>query len=162
MTEKNTPCLEELSLYFGKEIIKEDGTLDRRRLANIAFSTPEKHNALNSITHRHILLLLEEKLLTAEKRGYFAAVIDAPLLFESGLDKRCDVIVAVTAPYDVRIQRITARDKITAEEAELRFKRQIDEKELKERSHYVIYNDDDEAQLERKVLEVVSKIGEKP
>ncbi len=162
VTQPPSPCLDELRQYFGNEIICENGSLDRRGLAKIAFSTPENHAALNRITHRHILILLEERIKRAEEDGYTALVIDAPLLFESGLDIRCDIVVALISPLEVRLERIMARDTITRDEALARITRQISEEELVSRSDYVICNDEDTAKLKNKVFELVQKIGEKP
>ncbi len=160
VTEKGTPCLEELKSFFGDGIIRDDGSLDRRALADLAFSDNKLYEKLNEITHRHILSELEKRINEASVAGFGALVIDAPLLFESGLDKRCDKVIVLCADRGVRLERIMKRDGLTEAEALARISRQTDEKELARRSDFVIYNNKDKAQLEEQIGEVVRKIGE--
>ena len=110
IVEPNSPCLKELATTFSDEILNEDGTLNRAKLAEIAFSTPENSAKLNAITHPAILALTNQQLEQASDEGHPVAVVDAPLLFEAEFDKICHHIVAVTAPVEDRLARIMARD----------------------------------------------------
>ena len=87
-----------------------------------------------------------------------SAVIDAPLLFEAGLDKVCDVTVGVTAPIDARIARLCSRDGIGADVAKNRFANQKNEEFLKSHCTYIISNDGGSEALSQKVLAVTQKI----
>ncbi len=62
VTEKGSPVLQELAAVFGKDILKEDGTLDRALLAERAFATPEETKLLNGVTHPEILRLINKKI----------------------------------------------------------------------------------------------------
>ena len=88
-------------------------------------------------------------------------LIDAPLLYESGFDRECDLTVAVTAPKDVRLERIVRRDGISREEAEERVAAQIPDQELEGRADYVIRNGGDLPDVFLQVKSILSKIDER-
>ncbi len=142
ITAENSPCLSELAEYFGKDIIDRNGALNRKRLAELVFSSGdgEKLNALNKITHKHILKRTRELLTSFSSLGYEFAVVDAPLLYESGFDSECDIIVSVIADKPRRIERIVARDSISREAAEKRISLQTDDAFLIANSDFVIPN----------------------
>lgn len=94
-----------------------NGTLDRKALAGIVFSAPEALNALNRITHPAVCREVTRRLLETDAA---CAGIDAIALFESGLNLLCDVTVAVTAPEERRIRRLTERDGLSEEAARAR------------------------------------------
>ncbi len=110
VVEPGSVCLQEIVDNFSDEILNSDGTLNRRELARRAFSTPENTRLLNSITHPHIIKLTKSILMQMEQAGESIAVIDAPLLFESGMNLICDRTIAVIASYDKRLKRILQRD----------------------------------------------------
>ncbi len=89
------------------------GILDRKKLGSIVFQDPQALLDLNVITHSAVKAVVLSKLSPAPK----LAAIDAIGLFESGLDKLCDITVAVTAPKQARIARLMAREGITKEYA---------------------------------------------
>ena len=72
--------------------------------------------------------------------GYSGIIIDAIALFESGEDKLCDFTVAVTAPEDIRLERIMARDKISREKALERINAQKDESFFTKQADFIIWN----------------------
>ena len=120
IVEPGTECLQQLVDAFSSVIIRPDGSLDRAKLAEIAFSDADNAAKLNAITHPAILALTQQALEEAVDNGYEVAVVDAPLLFEAGFDAICDEIVAVIAPYDQRMHRIMTRDSITEDMAKRR------------------------------------------
>jgi len=146
-TKKGSECLRELTENFSGAILTAYGELDRKKLAEIAFSSRENLDLLNKITHKHILNECRRIILDMQTAGRKAVVVDAPLLFESGFDKSCDVIISVTADLDKRIERITARDNITREQAETRINSQKSDEFFIENSNYVIYNNSDYADI---------------
>lgn len=135
-----TPCFKELTERFGKGIIAPDGELNRRALADIVFrrGAEDKLASLNRITHKYVIEYCEQWLAERKRLGDFAAIIDAPQLFESGLDKRCDLIVSVIADRECRIGRITERDGISRERAEKRIDSQFDDDFFISHSDYVV------------------------
>ena len=120
ITEPGSPCLVALTEAFTPAILNEDGTLNRPELAKRAFAAAETAQVLNSITHPAIVKLAQQEIERAAEQGYAIAVVDAPLLYEAKADALCDAIVAVTAPPDVRKQRIMARDGLTEQQASQR------------------------------------------
>lgn len=104
--KKGAPALTALTEVFGEEILLENGELDRRKLAETAFSSKEKTELLNKTVLPYIVETVKKEI-----KGDFV-LLDAPTLFESGADKMCDAIVAVVAPESIRKKRIIERDKI--------------------------------------------------
>ena len=143
VTKKGSECLRELAENFSGEILTAYGELDRKKLADIAFKSKEKLKILNSITHKHILAECQRWIIDRMNARREAVIIDAPLLFESGFDKNCDIIISVLADIEKRVERIIKRDKITHEQAMLRIKNQKDDKFFMEHSDYIIYNNGD-------------------
>lgn len=127
VTAPGSPCLAALAEEFSSAILDKNGELNRKELAARAFSSPEATKALNSITHPAIVALIKQALEDAADAGHAVAVVDAPLLYEAGVDAICDHIVAVTAPANDRRARIRARDGLTEEQAALRMATQPDE-----------------------------------
>ena len=160
LTSKKTPCLDELCRAFGEGILGVDGALDRAALSKIVFAggSGEKRAKLNSIAHRHVLDAVREIIKDADGK-YPAVLVDAPLLFESGFDTECDLVVAVVADRERRIQRIVSRDNITLEMAGRRIDAQIADSELIARADFVIRNDSDVESLKCAVAETIKKIN---
>ena len=140
IVEKGKPCLVELCDGFGNEILNQDGTLNRKRLAEIAFSDKEKHKSLNRITHFYVVEEVKKWLADVKKAGAKIAVIDAPLLFESGADALCDITVGVIAPYTTRMKRVIKRDGIDKKSAKLRLDSQPKDEFFTEKCTYIIAN----------------------
>lgn len=162
LTDKSSPCLDELTFAFGKEIINEKGGLDRTSLAEIVFNSPNKdelRKTLNRIAHRHVLDSVRELLPRLKAEGFAAALVDAPLLFESGFDKECDLILAVVAPREVRVKRICERDGISPDAAKRRIASQLSDKFLLSHSDYCLTNDSDIASLRSQCEGIVKKIN---
>lgn len=133
-------CLSALAEAFGSDILLPDGTLNRRELARRAFATHEKELLLNAITHPRILKYMNTQIRTALELDVPAVVVDAPLLFESGMDSVCQVTAAVLAPAAVRLQRICARDGLSEADAVLRMKIQPQDDYYIARADRVFYN----------------------
>ncbi|HPF57013.1 MAG TPA: dephospho-CoA kinase, partial [Clostridiales bacterium] len=85
---------------------------------SIAFSDPKKTQTLNQITHPAILKIIDDKI----KKAKSTVALDAPLLYEGGLDAICDVVAVIDADEETRLSRIMARDHMTREAALTRLK----------------------------------------
>ncbi len=153
-------CIAELSGAFGTAITDSNGALIRQKLAGIAFSSPDKLSKLNRITHKYILSEIFSCIEKFELNGCRTTVIDAPTLFESGLDKACEITLAICAKSETRVERIIKRDNISREQALARINRQISEETLKALADCVIYNDGDLASFKSKISEFICKVGE--
>ena len=161
ITYKPSPCVDELVAAFGKKILNAIGGLDRPSLAEIVFNSPNKdefRKQLNEIAHRHVLSAVRKLLPTLKSEGYKAVLVDAPLLFESGFDKECDIILAVTAPREVRVKRICERDGITPDAAERRIASQLSDEFLISHSDFCLTNGSSLTELRSSCESIVKKI----
>lgn len=138
--EREQPCLYEIVETFSDVILNSDGSLNRKSLGNIVFNDKEKLRILNDITHKYILAECKAWIKQCESDGYFAALIDAPLLFESRFNYYCDYVISVVADTDVRLRRIIERDGMSEAEALKRISNQHDNNFFIWNSDYIIYN----------------------
>ncbi|MBQ8303190.1 MAG: dephospho-CoA kinase [Clostridia bacterium] len=161
MTNTPGPCLNALVAEFGGSILTNDGCLDRKRLADLVFAENDsktKLKKLNEITHFFILNETRSRLAKFEQDGKIAAIVDAPVLFESGFDKECDEVICVITDRETRIDRIVSRDSISRDAAERRINSQMSDKELISRSDYVITNNGDISSLRPQIFEIAKQI----
>lgn len=160
ITSGKSPCLDELEKFFGGDIIGEDGGLDRRALAKIVFSEDgeQKRACLNKIAHKYVLIEVRKILEEFRSNGNRAAIVDAPMLFESGFNTECDCVVCVIADRGVRIGRITERDNISHEAACARIDSQLPDEQLAQMCDYKIVNNGDLAALNEAVADLAEKI----
>ena len=137
---------------FGAGIFNEDGSLNRSACAQRVFSSRERTQMLNSITHPAIAKKLTELAEEAEASGeYTAAFVDAALLIESGFYTLCSGVWLVTADTGLRIRRVMERDGLSYEEAALRISRQMPDEEKARFATVVIENNGSLEELIEKV-----------
>lgn len=139
VTRPGSPVLAELAAAFGADIL-ENGILNRGKLAGRAFSTPEQTKKLNAITHPHIVRRMEAEREAAFRAGGRVAVMDGAQLFEAGADRICDWIVVVTAPEEIRLDRLLRRDQIPAEKIKERMNAQFPCAYYERRADMIIRN----------------------
>lgn len=120
-----------------------DGKLDRKALAQKAFATKEATEKLNGIMLPVIADAIDKKIKNLEKIGVEFLLLDAPTLYESGEDKRCDAVIAVLAGENIRAERIKSRDGLTKSQLESRLKAAKPDDFYKNRTKYIIYNNGD-------------------
>ena len=134
------PCYRDLVAYFGTSILDENGEINRRALFHIAFPDKEKYEKLNSIAFYYIMKATECWLSTQRDAGERIAVIDAPMLFESGFYKLCNKVVCVIADRDTQIRRVMKRDEISEEVAMSRLSKQKSNDYYRSRSDFTLDN----------------------
>lgn len=137
MQEKST--IESLKNCFGDSIF-EDGQLNRGALASIVFNDSEKLAQLNSIVHPVVRAHFDNWIQNHQSATYI--IYEAAILFESGNYKKCDKVICVTAPLDVRIQRILRRDDTNLEAIQNRINSQWTDEQRINKSDYIIENID--------------------
>ena len=153
-----TECTAELAASFGSRILNENGGVHRPALAEIVFADKDKLLSLNKIAHKHVLCEVRRIISEiGEDSSIHGVIVDAPLLFESGFDKECDAIIAVTADRKVKIERIMKRDNITYSQAEKRLDNQASDEDIISRATYVIINNDLD-ELRGAVKDIANKI----
>ena len=122
-----SPLLPKLAQRFGADILKQDGTLDRRLLADRAFATPEGKAALDSLTHPEIVRRIRAAKQAALDAGASLFVLDGAVIVGTAAQAECDRLCVVTAPFETSVARIVARDGISAEMAARRLNAQTPE-----------------------------------
>lgn len=142
--------LREVTDTFGKRLLREDGSLDRRALRHIIFSDAAARQRLEDITHPRIIALLRENLARLSDQPY--VIVEIPLLIESGLAGELDRILVVDAPEDIRIERLMHRDLETVDAARMALKAQSGRTARTELADDVITNDGDLEKLRKEVL----------
>lgn len=160
LTGRNCPLTLKLAEIFGESVIGADGSLNRKALSSIVFA-PGNENALqtlNSVTHRAIIEESEKIIDKHRASGAPAVIFDAPLLFESGFNEKCDVIVSVIADDRLRMARIMRRDSIDEQMARRRIQSQKSNEFLIRNSDYVIINNGDFTALKDEVDRVAKNI----
>lgn len=132
----------------------EDGQLNRKKLAAIVFSDPAALADLNAITHGAVKAEVLRRLEVASA----PVAIDAIGLFEGGLAELCDATVAITAPLEDRIARLTVRDNITPEQAKLRINAQKPESWFREQCDFILENNGTAMNFQEKCLAFFSNL----
>lgn len=133
------PALAKLTDFFGKEIINDDGTLNRRKLAQITFGHEDKTKKLNEILHKDIDQRID-KYIKDYSGDMDLVFISAPLFFEAELERKCDETWAVIADKDIRIKRAMERDGLPRKEIEDRIDRQMSDEERAGKADYILRN----------------------
>lgn len=122
---------------FGNEIINEDASINRRRLAEIVFSHPRLRHKLNALVHPAIKK--DIKAQVAGARGC-VVVIDAPLLFETGIEKAADRVVVVTAGLEQQVRRLKKRAGLRRNEVMQRVESQMPLEKKARMADFIIDN----------------------
>lgn len=149
----NTALREAIVERFGAECYNADG-LNRSYLAERVFSNGEELAALNGIVHPAVMADFEA---WAESSAGSYVVLESAILFEAGLEGSVDMVIAVLAPQELRIERAMARDGAQREQIEARIRSQMSDDELADRAKYVVINIDiddlreDVEQLHRRI-----------
>lgn len=146
LLETDPALLQSLEDRFPQALL--NGKLQRKQLGELVFSDKNALEDLNRITHSYV----KKEILKLLADNPPFAVIDAIGLFEGELDSLCDITVAVCAPADVRIARLTQRDGITSEYAETRIRAQKSDEWYAQRCDHVLYNDSTPEAFEEKCI----------
>ena len=143
-----SPLLPRLAQRFGADILKADGTLDRRLLADRAFATPEGKAALDSLTHPEIVRRIRAAKQAAQDAGAPLFVLDGAVIVGTAAQAECDRLCVVTAPFEVSVERIAAR----------RLNAQTPESTLTAQADYVLRNDSSLAHLQAAAEQLCTKL----
>ena len=157
-TSPGSECLKRLAEHFGCDIINSDGSCNRKLLAKRAFSSRENTDILNSVTHPWILERTKEIISGYKTEGYDIIIFDAPQLFESGGEKLCDYVITVTAPPEIRLQRIMQRDMISEDAAKLRMNAQYGEEYYTSRADFIIDGSEPVKKVKIQTEKIISDI----
>ncbi len=154
---KGGEAVEEVKQYFPSTII--DGAVDRRKLGEIVFADVDKRKKLESILHPMVafqeLSFIEEET----NKGAKMAILDIPLLFETGADTRCDVTVTVSAPLWIQRRRAMKRPHMTKEKLEHIIAMQMSDAEKRKRADFIVQTGFGKAYSFWQVTQIVRKLN---
>jgi dephospho-CoA kinase len=138
---------------FGAEVYRRDLSgqlcLDRKAVASVVFSNPEKLEAINSLIHPRVYREFRKAVLDAENQGMKILVKEAAILFESGGNRDLDVVVVVVADLEQRIQRAQEKGMGSREEIMRRIAMQWPQEKLVEKADYVLLNNGTSEELKK-------------
>lgn len=143
-----------LSAAFG-DVLNPDRSLNRARVARIAFSSKKNLRLLNSITHPRIVEIMLDMAAGCEQD---IVIFDAPQLFEARADVFCEKIISVLSTREKRLERLIRRDHLRREEVELRMSAQYDEEFFIAHSDRIIDNNGTVEELRARVKEVYGRL----
>ncbi|MBR5156394.1 MAG: dephospho-CoA kinase [Clostridia bacterium] len=155
VVRQGKPALLEIKKEFGKEYILPNGELDRKKLGELVFSDSDKLNILNQITHKYIIKEIKKRI---KESTCGLKVIDAAVLFESGLADICDRTVCVLADEEIRAKRISKRDGLTYDAAKTRINAQQRDDFYSGHSDDVILNNGTEKELDKEAEKYFEKL----
>ncbi|MDY6987527.1 MAG: dephospho-CoA kinase [Thermodesulfobacteriota bacterium] len=155
VVEPGTPGLKEIIDYFGKEVLQQNGTLDRKRLSKIVFQDADKRKRLEEATHPFIFeeLLREVNDVTEKDQEAIIQVV-VPLLIEKNAQSLFDRVVVVYIPQGLQIERLTKREGISKQEAANMLKAQLPIDDKLEHADFVVNNEGSLEETRRQVEEM--------
>jgi dephospho-CoA kinase len=156
------PAYDDIVAVFGSEVVADDGSIDRKKLGPIVFSSPDKLARLNAITHPRMKDLMREKLAEAERDEVAIAVLEAALLFDAGWDDLTDEVWVTVVDAETAAQRASERSSIPVEQVLERIqKAQMANDERVRRSDVVIDTSGTVEDTRRRALEAWETLGRK-
>jgi len=161
VVEPGEPAWKDIVDYFGRQVLQEDGTIDRKKLSAIVFRDMEKRKKLESFTHPRIFEEFRRQVGDIAARIPDPIIqVGIPLLIELNLQYRFDKLLVVYLSREMQIERLMKRDGIGREEAENILKAQLSIEEKVGFADFVIHNEGTVEETRRQVLEVWEKLKE--
>lgn len=158
----SSPAVAAVRARFGKEVVDDQGGVDRRALGSIVFSDPDARRALEEIVHPAVYEAID-RWFASLPAGTSSAVADIPLLYETGHDSEFDVVVVAACPPEEQLRRVMARDRLSNDEASARIASQWQLDEKVRRADHVIWTTGSVEETERQIDSVLEEIsGRRP
>ncbi len=159
MTEKDSPALDEIKQSFGEKYISKEGNLERKLLGDLVFNDPKALEKLQAIITKKVEQKIDSMLKQLKKKDNDdIVVIDAPLLFECGMESVADENWLVTADTDIRIDRVKRRDGLSEKQIIDRINNQMSEAEKRGKSRYIIDNSGTVEELYMQIDKILERI----
>jgi dephospho-CoA kinase len=155
VVEPGRPAWKEIVEFFGRQVLNEDETINRKKLSDIVFRDLEKRKKLESFTHPRIhqeFVKRIKEITASDPNAIIQAVI--PLLIELNLQYIFHKIILVHIPYEKQVERLMARDGITREQAQNILNAQLPIDEKIGYADFVIHNEGSLEQTRRQVEEL--------
>lgn len=143
---------------FGEGILREDRTIDRENLGRIVFNDESKRTLLESITHPEIFTEIKKKVAQLKKKKVRTVIVDAALLFESGLFRQMHKNILVRIDPEIQLRRLMKRDNLSEIQAWQRVLAQMPTPEKEKLADFVIDNSGSVEETRRQVLGIILKL----
>lgn len=153
LLDTNMVAIKEVVEAFGTDILV-DGKIVRKKLGQKVFANEENRLKLNQILHP---IIIEQTLKEAYNVESNIVFIDAPLLFETNLDKKCDLVICVYVDEQTQINRLINRDNLSLDEAMRRIRSQMPLKDKVSKSNFIIDNSGNMEECKNKVLKILEE-----
>ena len=140
LQKKGTETYEEIIKFFSNDILLTNKEINRKKLGRIIFANLQKRNILNNIIHPRVKLIVNNEIEKHQELGTRILVVDVPLLFETDYHKIVDKTIVVYTNPQEQLSRLTSRDVITKEYAQMKINAQIPLNEKVDLADYVIDN----------------------
>lgn len=159
VVEPGSPALKKLTEAFGNNILDTDGTLNRKIVAEIVFSSDKKRELLNSIIHPVIFDDINISIEDYRKEGADIVIVEAALLLEKkGLIKLIDKLIVVSIDEETQRKRLIGRGDLTHEQINARINSQLSNNEKIKHADFIIDNNSDLGETREQVMEIWSNL----
>jgi len=156
LSDANAGIVHALKEEFGEDMYDAQGHLRRKALAQVVFNDRKKLEKLNGIIHPRVIRSVERELEQRQKQGERAVFVEAALHYEIKWNEAMDLMIVVSAPLHLRVQRVRQRDRVEEEAVYKRMALQLPLEEKVKLADYVITNDGDLQQLQDNVRQLVT------
>ena len=146
-------CYGQVIALFGKQIIKNDKTIDRKMVSDVVFAHEEMRQKLDDIIHPAVKSYILDKIEEQKKAGCTLMIVEAALLLEDHYDAFCDKVWYIHTDQEIRIERLMSSRGYTIEKAENIIARQATEGFFREHADYIIQNNGDLDETWRQIEE---------
>lgn len=140
VVEVGTEGLQSIVTHFGKEVLSEDGSLNRKKLGAIIFDNETKRELLNQLLGTNIREWILTKVADYRRQDIPLLVLDIPLLYEASYQEVCDAVMVVYTPPEIQLERLIKRNGLTAKEAQDRINSQLSIEKKKQLADILIDN----------------------
>ena len=156
---ENEKIPEDLRDEFGTDVMDPDDSINPKKLARVAFINEANQSVLNAIIHPYVFNTIDERYdEIKEKDEVTLFVVDAALIYESGLDQHLDYVIVVSAQYGARMNRALQRGTLKREDIQQRMDLQLPEELKVQMADFVIDNNGDQKHLSNQVDEIFQEI----
>jgi dephospho-CoA kinase len=152
--------LAEIRRVFGEGVLDDEGNLDREAMARLVFQDKPKRKILESIIHPRVEEEQNKRLAALERQGHSIAVVDIPLLYESGWECFVDLVVVVYAPRHIQGERLMNRDGMSADDARSRLDAQMPIDDKRKRADRLVDNGKTLEHTRRQVQNLIEELKE--
>ena len=150
--------ISEIITIFGRQVLSEEGSIDRKALGSRVFSDSKDRTRLEKILHPRVAKFMHKRQAEIEEAGYRVCVWDVPLLFEAGFDSLVDEIWVVWIPFVIQKERVMRRDALTLQAVKLRIQAQLALDEKVKRADVIVDNSGRWQETEEQLAKQLARI----